>query len=107
MSLMVKAQIVLLVFAVAAAVITPPDVISQLFVIVEMVIICGLLIFIVSRFKSFAQTPESIKRLIMVLVCLLSITISYSVTLFQYCHRLKVEQSERSTSKEQTKAENR
>ena len=43
MSIMGKALIVLLVLAVAAAVITPPDVISQLFVIVEMLIIYGLL----------------------------------------------------------------
>jgi lysylphosphatidylglycerol synthetase-like protein (DUF2156 family) len=105
MSLMVKALIVLLVFAVAAAVITPPDLISQITVIVAMLIIYGLLIFIVSRFKSFAQTPKSIQRLIMALVCLLSITISYSITLFLYYHQLRVEHSKCSTSQEQTQME--
>lgn len=105
MSIMGKALIVFFVFAVAAAVITPPDVSSQLFVIVEMVIICGLLMFIVSRFKSFARTPKSIQRLIMVMVCLLSITISYSITLFLYYHQLRVEHSKCPTSQEQTQME--
>lgn len=86
--------IVLFIFSIAAAIITPPDVASQVFVIFEMVIIYGLLTFIISRFKSFAQTPETIRKLIVVLVCLLSITISYSVTLFQYCYQMRAEHSE-------------
>ena len=93
--------IVGLTFLVAAAIITPPDLISQIIVIFEMLIVCGLLAFIISRFKSFKQTPESIKKLIIVMVCFLSITISYSVTLFLYCHQkmavnrnLSTEQSE-------------
>jgi uncharacterized membrane protein len=63
-----------------------------------MVVIYGVLTFIVSRFKSLAQTPQTIRRLILVLVCLLSITISYSVTLFQYCYQMRAERSEQAAS---------
>lgn len=90
--------IVLFVFSIAAAIITPPDVVSQVFVIAEMVIIYGIFIFIISRFKPFSQTPETIKKLIVVLVCLLSITISYSLTLFQYYYHMRAERSEHATS---------
>lgn len=89
-STFIRAWIFLLVFSIAAALITPPDVISQIVVIVEMVIVCGFLTFIISRFKSLKQTPESIKKLIIVMVCLLSISISYSVTLFYQCHQLRI-----------------
>ena len=105
MSRYFKALTVLLIFAVSAAIITPPDLLSQITVIVAMLIVYGLLIFIVSRFKSYAQTPQSIKRLIMVLICLLSITISYSITLFLYYHQLRVEHSKCPTSQEQTQIE--
>jgi len=85
-----RALVILLVFSIVAALITPPDVISQITVIVEMVIVCGLLTFIISRFKSFKQTPESIKKLIIVMVCLLSISITCSVTFFMQCHQLRI-----------------
>ena len=85
-----RALVILLVFSIAAALMTPPDVISQITVIIEMVIVCGFLIFIVSRFKSLKQTPESIKKLIIVMVCLLSISISFSFTLFMQCHQLRI-----------------
>jgi Sec-independent protein secretion pathway component TatC len=87
-TLIIAGIIFLVVFSIAAALITPPDVISQVTVIIEMVIVCGLLIFIISRFKSLKQTPESIKKLIIAMVCLLSISISCSVILFINCHRL-------------------
>ena len=93
--------IVGLVFAVAAALITPPDLISRVFVMFEMVVAYGVLLFIVSRFKSFAQTLERMKTVIVVLVCLLSITVTCAATFFQgYCqtnvryHKLLYEQSE-------------
>ena len=76
-----------LTFVLATSIITPPDLISQITVLFEMLIVCGILTLIISRFKSFKQTPISIKKLIIVMVCLLSITISYSITLFQYCHQ--------------------
>jgi Sec-independent protein secretion pathway component TatC len=85
-----RAYIILLVFSIVAALITPPDVISQIIVIVEMVIVCGLLTFIITRFKSLKQTPENIKKLIIVMVCLLSISISCSFTLFMQCHQLRI-----------------
>lgn len=69
----------LLVFSVASAILTPPDVISQIFLMLQMVIVCGVLVFIISRFKSYGQTPESIKKLIMVLVCLVSIIIPFAI----------------------------
>lgn len=89
-STLIRAWIILLFFSIIAAFITPPDVVSQIVVIFEMVIVCGLLAFIISRFKSLKQTPESIKKLIIVMVCLLSISISCSVTLFQQCYQLRI-----------------
>jgi len=89
-TLIISGIIFFFVFSVAAAIITPPDLISQITVIVEMVIVCGFLTFIISRFKSLKQTPESIKKLIIVMVCLLSISISYSVTLFMQCYQLRI-----------------
>ena len=87
-------------FLVVAAILTPsPDVVSQIAMALMMTVICGILTFIVSRFKSFGQTPESIKRLIVVLVCLLSITTAYSFTSFVgviYRHRDSSESSESS-----------
>ena len=85
-----RAYIILLVFSIVAALITPPDVISQITVIVEMVVVCGILTFIISRFKSLKQTPDSIKKLIIVMVCLMSISISCSVTFFMQCHQLRI-----------------
>ncbi len=89
-SIFIRAWIFLLVFSIAAALITPPDVISQIVVIFEMVIVCGFLTFIISRFKSLKQTPESIKKLIIVMVCLLSISITCSVTFFIQRHQLRI-----------------
>ncbi len=89
-STLINPWIFLLVFSIVAALITPPDVISQIIVIFEMIIVYGFLTFIISRFKSLKQTPESIKKLIIVMVCLLSISISCSVTLFQQRHQLSM-----------------
>ena len=108
MSELAKARIVLLVFFVAAAIMTPPDVVSQITLVVIMVIIYGIQIFFILRFKSFAQTPESIKKLIMVLVCLLAVTMSYSITslgYYQRYHQLRVEHSKCPVSQEQTQVE--
>lgn len=70
-------------FLVVAAILTPsPDAFSQIAMALMMTVICGILAFIVSRFKSFGQTPESIKRLIVAFVCLLSITMTVCITSF-------------------------
>lgn len=108
MSKIGKGLIVLLVFYVVAAIITPPDALSHLVVIVEMLIIYGILRFIVSRFKSYTQTPQNIKKLIMVLICLLSMTIACSIAFFDYrrsYHRLRAEHSKCPTSQQQTQME--
>ena len=108
MSIMKKTLIVLLIFAVAAAIITPADPLSHLVVTIEMLIIYCILMFIVSRFKSYAQTPQDIKKLIMVMICLLSMTIAYSVTSFSYrrnYHHLRVEHFKCPASQEQTQME--
>jgi hypothetical protein len=106
------AYVVFNIFLVVSAILTPPDIISQLFLTFVMVIICGVLIFIVSRFKSIAQTPKSIKYLILAMVCLLSITISSSIHLFQYYYhlnksyrQLEIEHSKCPVSQEQTQME--
>ena len=72
------------IFPIAAAIITPPDVIAQVVAIIEMAIIYGLLTLIISRLKSLEHTPESIKILIIILVCTLSITITFSITLLRH-----------------------
>ena len=82
--------IMLLVFSIVAALITPPDVMSQITLIFGMLIVCGLLTLIISRFKSLKQTPESIKKLIIVMVCLLSISITCSIFLFHQCYQLRI-----------------
>ena len=84
-----RALVILLVFSIVAALITPPDLISQITLMLEMLIVCGFLTFIISRFKSLKQTPESIKKLIIVMVCLLSISITCSVTFFMRCHQMR------------------
>ena len=88
---------VIWIFPVAAAIITPPDVISQIVVAVEMTITYGIMLYIVSRFKSLKQAPENIRRLIVVLLCLLSISTIYTVTLFGHCLVLykKIQPSQR------------
>jgi Sec-independent protein secretion pathway component TatC len=90
-SILIRAWIILVVFSIVAALMTPPDLISQIVVIFEMVIVCGFLTLIISRFKSLKQTPESIKKLIIVLVCLLSISITSSVTFFMRCHQMRID----------------
>jgi hypothetical protein len=73
---------VMFIFPIVAGILTPPDVISQVFLMSIMTLIGGILALIISRFKSFRQTPESVKKLIIVFVCLLSITTAYSVMSF-------------------------
>lgn len=89
------------IFLIAAIIIAPPDFLSQITVLFAMLIVYGVLTLIISRFKSLKQKPECIKKLIVVIVCLLSITITYSVALFKYWHQqtamdtnLETEQSE-------------
>ena len=91
---------VMFIFPIAAAIITPVDPITNAFVTFEMMAVYGLLLFIVYRFKSFRRTPENIKKLIVVLVCLLSITITSSMTLFRYLQHYQsgIEQSEHADS---------
>jgi len=84
-----RVSIALPVFLLAAAFVTPPDVISQIVATFEMAIVFGLLTLTVSWFKSFKQAPENTKKMIIVLVCLLSITIVSSIQLL-----LRVEQFE-------------
>ena len=73
---------VLFIFPLVAAILTPPDVIAQVYMMSIMTLVGGILAFIISRFKSYKQTPQSIKILIIVFVLLLSITIAYSVMSF-------------------------
>ena len=81
---LIKSIIIFLIFSFASGIISPPDLISQVTLLVAMLIVFGILIFIISLFKSYKQTPESIKRLIIVMVCLLSVSTIYSLHFF-YC----------------------
>lgn len=76
------------VFSVASSVIGPPDMISGISLMVEMFIVYGGVIFAVSRFRSFKQTPESMRRVIVGLVCLLSIATVSSSMLYMHCRHL-------------------
>ena len=114
MNKIIKAYIVFMIFCIVAAIMAPPDAISQLTLAVFMAIIYGILWFIVSRFKSYTQTPESIKKLIIVLICLLSITITSSIFFFQgICglkksyRQLEIEHSESpaATTQQQTQTQ--
>jgi hypothetical protein len=73
-----------LVFAAVSVLATLPNLVSEITMMLEMAAVFGVLLLVVPRFKSFAQTPEQMKTLIVVLVCLRSITITGSVTFFQY-----------------------
>jgi predicted membrane protein len=108
-----KKLVVPFVFFVIAAIITPPDVISQLTLAFEMLIIYVILWFIVSRLRSYAQTPQDIKKLITFFICLLSITIASSLTFYQYYihinksyRQLKDEHSKCPISQQQSLTEN-
>ena len=87
-SKLITGIIFFLAFVIASEIIAPPDLISQYTIFFEMLIICGLLALIISRFKSFKQTPISIKKLIIVMVCLLTITITYSAFFFMSTYHL-------------------
>ena len=98
--------VVVLVFAVVSALVTPPDLISQITVMLEMAAVFGLPLLIVSRFKSYSQTPEQMKMVIVALVCLLSIAITCATLFFTACrnarmeyHELLYEQSQHADSK--------
>ena len=57
MSFNKESSIILIVFFVAAAILSPPDVISQLTLAIPMIIIYVLLRLVVPQFKSFKHTP--------------------------------------------------
>jgi hypothetical protein len=106
------AYVIFNIFVITAAILTPPDIVSQITLVVVMVIISGLLLFIVSRFKALAQTPKCIKYLILALVCLLSMTITSSMMFFQGSYHLKksyrqleIEHAKCLASQEQTQME--
>ena len=74
-----KLAVLWILFLIVAAFISPPDLISQITIAVMMAVIYGLLTFIISRSKSLAQTPADIRKLIAVLVILLSVSFSLSL----------------------------
>jgi Sec-independent protein secretion pathway component TatC len=109
----VIAYAVFMFFCMVAAILTPPDVISQITLAFQMFFVFAVIWFIVSRFKSLAQTPMNIKILIVVLVCLLSITITSSVFFFQCYYsskksyrQLEIEHSKSPVSPNQAQLEN-
>ena len=62
MSLLMEAHIVVFIFFVIAAIMTPPDVVSQITLAVPMIIVYFILKLIVSRQKSYAQTlPRTLR----------------------------------------------
>lgn len=91
MRLLVTVLIVWVFFGIAAAVITPPDIISTITTEVLMFMVFGVVYFVVSRFESFRQTPQSMKTVITALVCLLSVTTVFSLLLLNRCRHLSAE----------------
>jgi hypothetical protein len=57
---------------VLAYMLAPSDLILEIVLGLEAAFVCGLLIFIITRFKSFRETPIHMKRIMLGLVCLLS-----------------------------------
>ena len=110
----VIAYAVFMFFCMVSVILTPPDVISQIALAVQMFFVFAVIWFIVSRFKLLAQTPMNIKILILVLVCLLSVTITSSVVFFRdyyrtkkSYHQMKIEhsQSPAATTQQQTQTQ--
>jgi hypothetical protein len=50
----------------------------------ESAILCGLLLFAVTRLKSFSTTQAAIKRIIFILVCLLSVVTVHWINFLVY-----------------------
>ena len=96
------ALLLLLVFIIAAAIITPPDVLCQIVAAAEMLILYGTVIFIISRFKSFQQTPDTMKKVIKILLCLFTISIVFCGLLFQRQYHLSKKLSEQHSTTEST-----
>jgi multisubunit Na+/H+ antiporter MnhB subunit len=90
--------ILLFVIPVAAEVLTPPDLASQLTLTVAMAILYGILAFAISWFKSFKETPQTIKNVITVLLCLLSISTICCAMLLQSQYHLRRQLSEQTAA---------
>ena len=86
--------IVILVFLVATTILAPPDTICQISAMIEMAVAYGVLLFIVSRFKSFAQTPQQMKTVIFALLCLLAIATKSTTTFFAAYRRASIRYGE-------------
>ena len=76
-STLITILIILSIFPIVAAIITPPDVVSQLILAAEMAIIFGVVIFVISRLKWFTESPETRKRTVTIAVCLFSIFVGF------------------------------
>jgi len=79
MSFNKESSIILIVFFIAAAILSPPDVISQLTLAIPMIIIYVVLRLVVPQFKSFKQTPTNVIALKMAYMCFLSIIMAYLI----------------------------
>ena len=79
MTLKTETRIVLLILFISAAILSPPDVVSQLTMAIPMLIIYVILRIFVSRFKLIEQTSRNINMSTIVLICLLSIIVSYII----------------------------
>ena len=80
--------ILFLAFCVASSFISPPDTISKITIFLEILILFGVFIFILYRFKPLKQASPNIKLIIVVMASLLSITTIFSIQLFQYNYHL-------------------
>ena len=74
---------IILAFVLASS-LAPPDTISQIILGFEAAFVCGLLIFIITRFKSFSETPITMQKIMLGLVCLLSAIGAHWCTYFVF-----------------------
>ena len=67
-----------------AFILGPPDFASMFILGFESAILCGLLVFTITRLKSFLTTGEKLKIFILALVCLLSVVVVHLINYILY-----------------------
>jgi uncharacterized membrane-anchored protein len=89
-----KSSILLTVFFIAAAFISPPDTVSQITLVAGMGVVYGVVFLIVRRFEWFKRAPETRKRSIAVVACLFAIFVGFCTVFIPRVLSSRPEQAE-------------
>jgi len=95
-----KSSVLSTVFLIAAVIVSPPDVISQITLAAGMGIVYGVVSLIVRRFEWFKRAPETSKRSIAVAVCLFSILVGFCTVFIPRALNTRPTQSQQVDGKE-------